>query len=121
MRKKMETEEAVVNTPVLQERLTLFEERRHPSVSDTCIEGAKDVIDHPEDGLTTLGLTKKIAGCSVVHLFRSQSARLKPGQEEIEVFSTAGVNHRPRGQREIDLLLNLRRNGLKECFEGVPA
>ena len=97
----MQAEEAVVGAPVFEEGLTLFEERRDPAITDMGIEGIQHVIDHPEDGLTALGLTKVIALTSPVHLLDGYLTSLDPRPEEVEVIRPTGLYHFHGGQDEV--------------------
>ena len=70
----MQSEETVLDLPALDERLTLFEDPGDPGIADVGIKRLKHIIDHPEDGLATLGLAEVITLGCVVHLVDSQVA-----------------------------------------------
>ena len=90
----MQAEEAMLDLPVIQKVLTLFKEIGDPTIANMGIEGRKHVINHPEDGLATFGLTEIVASSSVVHLVNSQVSCVDERLKEVEVISTASVNHR---------------------------
>jgi hypothetical protein len=70
----MQSEEAVLDLPAVEERLTLFEDPGDPGITDVGVERLKHIIDHPEDGLPALGLAEMITLGCVVHLVDSQVA-----------------------------------------------
>ena len=90
----MQAEEAVGDTPGGDEGLTGFEEHGDPGGADVGIERREHVVDHPEDGLTALGLSEMITLAGMVHLFKRQMASSDEGMEEIEIVSTTGLDHR---------------------------
>ena len=116
----MQAEEAVLDVPVFQKRFPDLEEFGDPGVADVGIERLKHIIDHPEDGLATLGLTEVIAlGCAV-HLFDGQFAGSNERLKEVEVISATGFYHRHRGEDEVHLMpdvISLRSEGLEGVRE----
>ena len=71
---QMQSEEAVLDLPAVEDRLTLFEEPGDPGVADVGIKRLEHVVNHPEDGLAALGLAEVIAPCCAVHLVDCQVA-----------------------------------------------
>ena len=119
VREQMQAEEAMGDLPGGDERLTSLEERGDPSGADMGIERCEHVIDHPEDGLATLGLAEMIALTGVMHLLDSQLTGSDEGLEELEVISTTGVDHRHGRQRKVDALSDLIMiDGLPNGLEG---
>ena len=51
------------------------------------------VVYHPEDGLAISGLAETVTFCCVVHLFHSEFTCVDERLEEVEVVSSAGINH----------------------------
>ena len=116
----MQAEEAVGDLPGGDERLTGLEKNGHPGGgADVGIEGREHVVDHPEDGLAALGLAEKIALAGMPHLPDGQIAGSDEGRKEIEVVCTTGLDHRHRGNRQIDTLPDIGRDGLPDGLEGV--
>ena len=94
---QMQPEETVLDFPIGQEGFPLFEEVRDPVVTDVRIERLEEVIYHPEDRLTALGLTEAIAFTGTLHLFGGQIAGGDERLKEVEVISPTSLNHRFRG------------------------
>lgn len=98
----------MLDFPIVQEGFPLFEEVRDPVVTDVCIERLEEVINHPEDRLTALGLTEAIAFTGTAHLLGGQIASGDERLKEVEVISPTSLDHRSRGQHEVNLLPGLR-------------
>lgn len=83
------------------------------------IVGREHVINHPEDGLAALGLAEIVALTGMLHLLDSQFAGCDEGRKEIEVVCTTGLDHRHRGDRQLDALPDIGGDGLPDGLEGV--
>lgn len=83
------------------------------------IVGHEHVINHPEDGLAALGLSEIVALTGMPHLLDSQFAGCDEGRKEIEVICTTGLDHRHRGDRQLDALPDIGGDALPDGFEGV--
>ena len=105
----MQAEEAVGGPPVLKQGLALFEERGDPGIADMCIEGHEHVVDHPEDGLSALSLTKVITLGCMVHLLLCQFSDCDEWLEEVEVIGPAGLHHLHGGQDEVHRIAGIIR------------
>jgi hypothetical protein len=71
----MESEETVPDMILPQDlRLTGLEEPGHPSITETAITDASQLINHPIDALAALALTQAIALGSMTHLFLGEPA-----------------------------------------------
>ena len=116
----MQAEEAVGDLPGGDERFAGLEKRGHPGRrADMSIEGHEHVVNHPEDGLAALGLAEIVALTGMPHLLDSQFAGCDEGRKEIEVICTTGLDHRHRGDRQIDALPDIGGDGLPDGLEGV--
>ena len=116
----MKAEEAVSDLPGGDERLTSLEEGRQPRrSSNMSIKRREHVIHHPEDRQAAPGLTEIITLTSMLHLFDGQISGSDKGRKEIEIVCTTGLDHRHRGNREIDALPDIGRDGLPDGLEGV--
>jgi len=94
----MLTEEAVSDTPGLDERLAALEELGEPAAgTDVGVEGALQVVNHPKEGLAALGLAEVVTLTGMTHLLIGEEARLYPRMEEGMVIGAAGIYHRPGG------------------------
>ena len=119
----MKAEEAVSDVPGGDERLTGFEEGGHPDRgvrgANVGIERRKHVIYHPEDRLPTLGLTEIIPLTGMLHLLDGQVTGSNEGRKEVEVVCPTSLDHRHRGNRQIDALPDIGGDGLPNGLEGV--
>jgi hypothetical protein len=106
---KVEAEEAVLNAPTFDEGFAPLEESGEPTVTDMGIKGPMEVVDHPEDGLAALGLTKEIALGGMMHLFDSQSAGIDKRLEEVERIRPTGIHHLHGRQDEVHRVVRIIR------------
>ena len=115
----MEAEEAMLHLPIGDKGFALLEQLGDPSVTDVGIERGVHVVNHPIDWGACLGLAEIIAIASLVHLVFWQFSCGDERLEGIEAVGAAGIDHRPGGEYEIDLLADIRFNLSPKGFEGV--
>ena len=119
MSQEVEAEEAMLYLPIGDKGFALFEQLGDPSVADVGIERGVHVVNHPIDWDACLGLAEIIAIASLVHILDCQYPCGEERLEGIEAVGATGIDHRPGGEYEIDLLADIRFNLSPKLLKGV--